>query len=125
MSFKPYDIDCEPESPELLAVAEKELRETPELREKAIAELRDLLHAATDLHYADDDDFLLIFLRPCHFYADSALKLVSIVHIISQIHFKYFNILINIKNVMIVMNYFLFNCVKYKVLSNVFNPGFS
>lgn len=88
MSFKPYDIDCEPESPELLAIAEKELRETPELREKSIAELRDLLHAATDLHYADDDDFLLIFLRPCHFYADSALKLVSIVQM-SQIHFKY------------------------------------
>ncbi|CAO1314626.1 unnamed protein product [Diamesa serratosioi] len=76
MSFKPYDIDCEPESDELLAIAEKELRETPELREKSISELRDLLHAATDLHYADDDDFLLIFLRPCHFYVDSALKLM-------------------------------------------------
>lgn len=72
-----FDIDTDPPTPELLEVARKELRETPEVREASIKELRSLLKEATDLHYKDDDDFLLIFLRPCHFYPESALKMVS------------------------------------------------
>ena len=76
MSRSPFDIDTEI-TPELLETARRELRETPEVREKAIVELRNLLHNATDLHYRDDDEFLLIFLRPCHFYPESALKMVS------------------------------------------------
>uniref|UniRef100_A0A1Y9IV35 CRAL-TRIO domain-containing protein n=1 Tax=Anopheles minimus TaxID=112268 RepID=A0A1Y9IV35_9DIPT len=72
----PFDIVTDPPSEELLEVSRRELRETPEVREQAIKQLRDLLHNATDLNYADDDDFLLIFLRPCHFYPDSALKMM-------------------------------------------------
>lgn len=72
-----FDIDTDPPSEELLEFARKELRETPEIREAAILELRALLKEATDLHYKDDDEFLLIFLRPCHFYPESALKMVS------------------------------------------------
>ncbi|KXJ78769.1 hypothetical protein RP20_CCG003567 [Aedes albopictus] len=71
-----FDIDTDPPTPELLEVARKELRETPEVREASIKELRSLLKEATDLHYKDDDDFLLIFLRPCHFYPESALKMM-------------------------------------------------
>lgn len=77
MSLEPFDIDTSPPTPELLEVARRELRETPETRAAAIEDLRRLLHNATDLHYRDDDDFLLIFLRPCHFYPESALKMVS------------------------------------------------
>lgn len=73
----PFDIVTEPPTAELLEVSRRELRETPEVREEAILRLRQMLHNATDLNYADDDDFLLIFLRPCHFYPDSALKMVS------------------------------------------------
>lgn len=72
-----FDIETGPASPELLEIARMELRETPELREASIKELRSLLKEATDLHYKDDDEFLLIFLRPCHFYPESALKMVS------------------------------------------------
>ncbi|XP_055596163.1 clavesin-1-like [Uranotaenia lowii] len=76
MSLAPFDIDHTPPGPELIEIARRELRETPEVREAAIVELRRLLQLATDLHYRDDDDFLLIFLRPCHFYPDSALKMM-------------------------------------------------
>lgn len=77
MAVPPFTLNLAPLSDSLLELSRVELRETPEIREKAIKELRQLLHAATDLHYRDDDDFLLIFLRPCHFYPESALKMVS------------------------------------------------
>lgn len=57
-----------------LKLAESELRETPEIKEAAIKELRELLHASSDLNFKDDDEFLLVFLRACHFYPQSALK---------------------------------------------------
>ncbi|XP_058816089.1 retinaldehyde-binding protein 1-like [Topomyia yanbarensis] len=71
-----FDLDLSPPSAELLEVARQELRETPEVRAAAIVELRKLLEAATDLYFPDDDEFLIIFLRPCHFYPESALKLM-------------------------------------------------
>lgn len=58
-------------------VAEKELRETPEVVAASLAELKKLLAEATDLYYDNSDENLLVFLRPAHFYADSALKLVG------------------------------------------------
>lgn len=76
MAKAPFCLDTSPLNDTMQVLAEKELRETPEIREAAIIELRRLLHSATDLHYRDDDDFLLIFLRPCHFYPESALKMV-------------------------------------------------
>ncbi|VVD02715.1 unnamed protein product [Leptidea sinapis] len=55
--------------------AEKELRETPENVEKALKELRELLKGETNLVIPfEDDDFLMKFLRPCKFYAESAFK---------------------------------------------------
>lgn len=77
MSNAPFDIVTDPPSTALLEVARNELRETPEVREQAIKELRELLHEAKELNYGDSDDFLLIFLRPCKFYPKSALELVS------------------------------------------------
>lgn len=60
--------------PETEKLSEVELRETPEIKEAAIKELRELLHQATDLHYKDTDEFLTIILRPCHFYPKSAIE---------------------------------------------------
>lgn len=73
-----FILDTKPLSEEVQAIAAKELRETPEIRAAALAELRTLLHNTPELQYADDDYYLLIFLRPTHFYAESALKLVSV-----------------------------------------------
>ncbi|XP_055375738.1 clavesin-1 [Condylostylus longicornis] len=60
--------------PETVELAKNELRETPEVKQAAIEELRQLLHEATDLHYRDDDEFLTIWLRACHFYPKSAIE---------------------------------------------------
>ncbi|XP_063698391.1 retinaldehyde-binding protein 1 isoform X2 [Culicoides brevitarsis] len=76
MSNAPFDICTDPPSPAVLEIAKNELRETPEVREQAIKELRELLHEAKELNYGDSDDFLLIFLRPCKFYPKSALELM-------------------------------------------------
>lgn len=62
---------------ETMEIAKTELRETPEVKEAAIKELRELLHSCSDIHYRDDDDFLIIFLRACHFYPQSAFEKVS------------------------------------------------
>lgn len=72
-----YDIDVSPETPELLEIARVQLRETPEIREASIKELRELLKQNPDLHFGDDEAFLTIVLRSCHWYAESAIKLVS------------------------------------------------
>lgn len=76
-SDSPFALDTSPIDEETRQIAEKELNETPERVAAATTELRNLLHDATDLHFHDDDQFLLTFLRPCHFYPESALKLVS------------------------------------------------
>lgn len=76
MPNPPFAIDTGDMSPEAVEIAKNELRETDEVKEKAIEELRRLLHENTNLHFRDDDDFLLIFLRPCHFYPESALKMM-------------------------------------------------
>lgn len=77
MTTNPFDIDTSPESPELLAIAEKELRETPEIRQVGFAKLRELLKENPDLSYSDEEEFLIIVLRACHWYPESALKLVN------------------------------------------------
>ena len=76
MAVEPFRLKTTPLDEETRLIAEKELRETPEVREKAIVELRRLLGENKDLYYADDDKTLLVFLRPTHFYPESAIKLV-------------------------------------------------
>lgn len=68
-------------------VAEKELRETPEVVAESLAELKRLLAEATDLYFDNSDESLLVFLRPSHFYPESALKLVC--QILLFIYFSY------------------------------------
>jgi hypothetical protein len=73
-----FDIDVGAETPELLEFAKVTLRETPENREKGFKELRELLKQNPDLNYRDDDEFLTVVLRCCHWYSEGAIKLVSI-----------------------------------------------
>lgn len=61
---------------ETKALAERELRETPERVAESVERLRELLRENKDLHYRDDEEFLLIFLRPTKFYPESALALM-------------------------------------------------
>ncbi|XP_028034135.1 alpha-tocopherol transfer protein-like [Bombyx mandarina] len=62
----------------LLEKAEKELRETPEIVEKAVADLRTLLKGEKNLFVPyENDDFLIRFLRPCKFYPESAFKRIK------------------------------------------------
>jgi len=71
-----FILDTNSVSAETQKIAEVELNETPERVEESIAELRRLLHENEDLHYDDDDKTLKLFLRPCHFYPESAIKLM-------------------------------------------------
>ncbi|CAH0602931.1 unnamed protein product [Chrysodeixis includens] len=58
--------------------AKTELRETPEVVENALVELRKLLKKETSLFIPiERDDFLMKFLRPCKFYPESALKKIE------------------------------------------------
>lgn len=73
-----FDIDVGPESQELLDIARDQLRETPEIRKEGFEKLRELLKQNPDLNYRDDDEFLEVFLRCCHWYPESAILLVSV-----------------------------------------------
>lgn len=83
---EPFVLDDSPLSAESKKIAEIELNETPERVAESTAELRRLLHENTDLHFRDDDDFLKIFLRPCHYFPESAIKLVS--KLVWKIHYQ-------------------------------------
>lgn len=76
-SVIPFELNTRPIDEETAEIAARELNETPERVAEAVPELRRLLHENTDLYYPDDDRFLIAVLRPCHFYPESAIKLVS------------------------------------------------
>lgn len=71
-----FDIETGPESPELLEKARVELRETPEVRQEGFKQLRELIRQSTDLNFPDNEEFMEILLRCCHWYPESAMKLV-------------------------------------------------
>lgn len=61
-----------------IQVAERELRETPEIKAKAIQDLQRLLEEEKDLVVPiQNEDWLVRFLRPCKFYPESAKELVK------------------------------------------------
>ncbi|KAL6433080.1 hypothetical protein ACFW04_006393 [Cataglyphis niger] len=66
-----------PPGPEAKALAKKELRETEENVKNGIETLRKYIEEDETLHYCTDDNFLLIFLRPCKFYPQSAFELMK------------------------------------------------
>lgn len=76
---QPFILDPSPICEATRQKAEKELRETPEIVAAALAELRDLLKNDDTIYFKDDDEILIVFLRPCKFYAKSAYELVSFI----------------------------------------------
>ncbi|KAF5300286.1 hypothetical protein FQA39_LY11143 [Lamprigera yunnana] len=71
-------FDFDDLTPELKEVAKKELRETPERRKQAIAELQDLLKEETDFWVPlDHEGWLVKFLRPCKYYPENACQLIK------------------------------------------------
>lgn len=78
MPATPFALDTSPLASESIKIAEVELNETPERIEQSVAKLRELLHDNSDLHYPEDEYTLKLFLRPCHYYPESAIKLVRI-----------------------------------------------
>lgn len=68
-------------TPRCKEVAERELRETPERVREALERLRELLKDNKDLYFGEDDEILTIFLRPCKWYPESALALVSYIFV--------------------------------------------
>jgi len=74
MAFK---LEQDPIGPECQAVALKELRETEENVKNGITALKKLLEEDATLFFNTDDDFLIIFLRPCKYYPESAYGLMK------------------------------------------------
>lgn len=75
---KTVELEIYPPSPEFQEIAKKEIRESPEVQKEAIARLKELLKAETDLKCPlDNDAWLIRFLRPCKYYPESALNLVK------------------------------------------------
>lgn len=77
MTPKPFNLDLSPLSEEGKKIAAEELRETPEVVAAALKELRELLAKDDTIYFDTDDATLIIFLRPCKYYAKSAYELVS------------------------------------------------
>lgn len=57
--------------------ARNELRETPEVVQQALKDIRELLKGEPDLIVPDDDEYLQKFLRPCKWYPKSGLELMK------------------------------------------------
>lgn len=72
-----FDIETGPESPELLEAARVQLRETPEIRQEGFKQLRELIKENPDLNFPDTEEFMEVMLRCCHWYPESAIKLVK------------------------------------------------
>lgn len=72
-----FELRTQPPGPEAQALAKKELRETPENVQEGLTALKKYLEEDKTLYFKTDDDFLLIFLRPCKFYAKSAYELMK------------------------------------------------
>ncbi|XP_073942087.1 alpha-tocopherol transfer protein-like [Choristoneura fumiferana] len=71
-------IELDDPSEAVREIARRELRETPEVTEPAITELRRLLAADKDLHVPlENENWLVRFLRPCKFYPESAYELIK------------------------------------------------
>ncbi|KAK5646329.1 hypothetical protein RI129_004793 [Pyrocoelia pectoralis] len=72
-----FNLEVGPLSTEVTEFAKTDIRETPENVAQGLKELKELLLNDPTLNFSTDDDFLLIFLRPCKFYAKSAYELMK------------------------------------------------
>ncbi|XP_032668655.1 alpha-tocopherol transfer protein-like [Odontomachus brunneus] len=72
-----FDLKDSDDCDLFVQIAKEDLRETPETVAQSIKELKELLAGEPDLHIFDSDEFYTIFLRPCKWYAQSALLLIK------------------------------------------------
>lgn len=72
-----FTLEIGPLSDEVKTLAETELRETPENVKKGVEELRELVKNDPSITFDTDDEFLILFLRPCKFYSKSAYELMK------------------------------------------------
>ncbi|KAF7992240.1 hypothetical protein HCN44_001565 [Aphidius gifuensis] len=72
-----YKFEPQPVSPEIEEKAKNELRETVEIIDQALAEMRTYLKDEPDLNVPDDDYFFAKFLRPCKWHAKPAFDLMK------------------------------------------------
>ncbi|XP_075153899.1 alpha-tocopherol transfer protein-like [Haematobia irritans] len=72
-------IRMEPDEPPqwALDIARKELRETPEIAKDAMEKLKKMIEAETYLNLPTDEFYLRMFLRPTHYYPESALNRIT------------------------------------------------
>nr|XP_018897718.1 PREDICTED: alpha-tocopherol transfer protein-like [Bemisia tabaci] len=76
-----------------------ELRETPELRQQSLQELRQLMQTEPDLYVPLDDESLqLAFLRSCKFYPQNAFERMKQLYRLKTKHPKYFSNLVPSEN---------------------------
>ncbi|XP_068621423.1 alpha-tocopherol transfer protein-like [Battus philenor] len=75
---------------EFIEKAERELRETPEIVEKALADLKQMLTNDSSLFVPiKDDEYLMKFLRPSKFYPESAFKRIQAYYKFRKSHDSY------------------------------------
>ncbi|KAJ8684222.1 hypothetical protein QAD02_020014 [Eretmocerus hayati] len=86
-----FDLQEGPLDEESKALAVKELRETEENVKNGIEKLRQLLQDDKTLNYRTDDKFLIIFLRPCKFYPESAHALMKRIAEFRKTHYSLLN----------------------------------
>ncbi|XP_055636926.1 alpha-tocopherol transfer protein-like isoform X2 [Toxorhynchites rutilus septentrionalis] len=85
-------FELEDLTPAVKEVAKNELRETPEIKAKAVEELRELLRGQDELVVPlDNDDWMVRFLRPCKFYPQSAFELIQRYYQFKVKHFDMYN----------------------------------
>ncbi|KAI5634525.1 CRAL/TRIO domain-containing protein [Phthorimaea operculella] len=85
-----FELDEPSES--VKEIARRELRETPDVVQPAVQELRRLLEEDKDLHVPSESDAWLIrFLRPCKFYPDSAYELIKRYYAFKVKHHKHYD----------------------------------
>ncbi|KAF4526188.1 hypothetical protein B566_EDAN001872 [Ephemera danica] len=77
MALEKFRMECEPLDSRGIEKAKNELRETPEVREHEFQKLKKLIREEPGLIWNDSDDFLIVFLRPCHWHAESAFEMVE------------------------------------------------
>ncbi|KAK9511080.1 hypothetical protein O3M35_005713 [Rhynocoris fuscipes] len=80
-------LETDDPRPEVKEIARKELREVPEITEKAIKEFQAMVRDEEGLYAPyENEAWLIRFLRPTKYYTDSALKLVQNYYQFKQKH---------------------------------------
>lgn len=83
-------LEDEEPSDEVKEIARVELRETPDVVQPAVEEMKQLTLAETNLHVPVIDEFFIAFLRPCKYYPKSAFERMKKYYKLKQKHARLF-----------------------------------